>query len=707
MNCRKILTMIMAISLILMNYQSFAQTAEELLPKAIQLEEVQGELEQAIEVYQTIVTGFPENRPIAARAYLHMGRCYEKLGKKDAQKAYNMVIHDYADQDEMVKEAKARLAVLGQSGSPVQNKGLMVRKVWDGPDVDMMGEPSPDGKYISIVEWNTGNLAIYEVATGKKRILTKNGSWDDPNQFAENSRWSPDGKQIVYDWFNEDNPGWIDFYVVDLDGSEPRKLWSNNEMEWAQCYDWSPDGKQILACFGKKDMTKHIGLVSVQDGSLQLIKDLGGGQSWPKCMRFSRDGRYVVYDNPPENDNPARDIFLLSTDGSSETQLVEHPSNDYVLGWAPDGRGIFFASDRNGGTLSSYFVHIADRKPFGEPILVMHNMGPVEPMGFTKKGSFYYGFLQRLTDIYIAELDRETGMVDGPTQKAIRAFEGFNQTPAYSPDGKTLAYISRRSPIFKPYGRRWGGNVLCIKSLETGKERELHPDIGLFAYPSWSPDGKSLFLVYWTEDERVALSRIDAQTGDIMLALRHEDKSHFGGHQCSPSGKMLYYGLSDSKAKSSNIIARDLESGKETIIYSDKRYFTFSLSPDGQWLALGFQGSNASRLELLSTAGEGSRELYKFNEGVELRGNPSAIWTVDGTYLLLSVRYSNSDSDSYELCRIPANGGEPEKLGLKIENGFHSLSVHPDGRHIIFSTIEQDVEEVWVMENFLNIAGSE
>ena len=124
-------------------------------------------------------------------------------------------------------------------------------------------------------------------------------------------------------------------------------------MEWAQCHDWSPDGKQILACFAKKDHTKHIGLVSVLDGSLQLIKELGGGQSWPKCLRFSPDGRYVVYDNPPEKDNPALDIYLISTDGSLEATLVEHPSNDYVLGWVPDGNSIIFASDRNGGTMSS------------------------------------------------------------------------------------------------------------------------------------------------------------------------------------------------------------------------------------------------------------------------------------------------------------------------------------------------------------------
>jgi Tol biopolymer transport system component len=458
----------------------------------------------------------------------------------------------------------------------------------------------------------------------------------------------------------------------------------------------------ILACFAKKDHTKHIGLVYVQDGSLQLIKDLGGGQSWPKCMKFSPDGRYVVYDNAPEKDNPALDIYLISSEGGSESKLVEHPSNDYVLGWVPDGKGILFASDRTGGTLSSFFLPVTEAAPGGEPFRVIHNMGPVEPLGFTSDGTYFYGFLQRLNDIYTATLDVGTGKITEPAEKFVRTFEGFNQTPEYSPDGKYLAYVSRRFPVVKPFGLRWGGNVLCIKSLETGKERELYPDLGIFGFPVWSPDGKSIFLVHWDENDRIVLSGIDAHTGDVTLALKHENNfSHFGAHQCSPSGETLYYGLRDVETGDWKIVARDLESGTEAYLYTDKRFFSFSLSPDGQWLALTLAGSNAFRLELLSTETGEASIIHTFKKGVYLRGNPVVVWTVDGKYLLLSVRDSNVDSDSYELWRIAADGGEPVKLGLTIDNTFEGLSVHPNGRQISFSTRSKDVSEVWMMENFL------
>ena len=127
MNSRKTLTIIMAISLILGSYRSFAQTAEELFPKAIQLEEVKGELEKAIEVYQTIVMSFPENSPVAAKAYLHMGICYEKLGMQEAQKAFEAVIAKYPTQVDAVRTAREKLDRLNQA-SPPSNKVL-----WDQP----------------------------------------------------------------------------------------------------------------------------------------------------------------------------------------------------------------------------------------------------------------------------------------------------------------------------------------------------------------------------------------------------------------------------------------------------------------------------------------------------------------------------------------------------------------------------------------------
>ena len=694
-------------------HNSFSQSAEELLPGAIQLEVVYGELEQAIDAYQAIIDKYPDNNPVAAKAYFHMGVCYEKLGKKEAKKAYNKVISDYAEQEEVVLQAKTRLYALVQTTDRMQVKGMSMRKVWEGPDVDFLGEPSPDGRYISCVDWETGDLAIYETETGKKRRLTSNGSWDDPIEFAEHSRWSPNGKKIVYDWYKDDNPSFIDFYTVGLEGKPPLKLWSDEEMLWSQCCDWSPDGTQILACFMRKDTTTHLGLISSSDGSLRMLKELSEVEyfnSWPKNARYSPDSRFIAYDTPPERDNQARDIYLLSTDGKVDTPLVEHPADDYLLGWAPDGRSILFASDRN-GIQSIWIIRKTDGEHYGKPELVKQDIGPVEPIGLTQNGSFYFGNMQIMNDIYVADLNPVTGQIAVPVKKAIRHFEGYNVSPAYSPDGKYLAYISSRTPRISKIFRRVGGNVLCIKSLESGKVREIRPALDVIGYPRWSPDGSSIVIVHWNVDDRIEVYQIDVQTGSATLLIKQDEThSHFGGHMWSPSGETFYYGLKEGRRDQNettwSIIARDLNNGNEKTIYSSGDFYTIRISPDGQWFVLARSSNEDSYLKIISTDGGESRELYRFENGVKLGRVPSTAWTTDGKYILFGMTDPAEDDEAFKLCRIPVSGGEPERLGLKMKGEFSHLNFHPNGHHIAFSSMEQMVSEIWVMENFLPATGA-
>jgi Tol biopolymer transport system component len=685
---------------------SFAQSAEELMPKAIQLEEVKGELEKAIEVYQTIIHTYPDNKPVAARAYFHMGMCYEKLGKQEAEKAYNTVIKDYTDQEDMVNAAKSRLYALVQATDQMPVKGMSMRKVWEGPDVDFMGEPSPDGKYISYVDWDTGDLAIYETETGKKRRLTTHGTWDDPCEFAEFSRWSPDGKKIVYDWYKDDIPGFISQYIVGLDGKEPLKLWNDEETYWSQCYDWSPDGKYILTFIAKRDSSTHMALISTSDGSMQTLKVLWkGSYASPRNMRFSPDSRLIAYDIPAERGNQARDIYLFSIDGSLDIPLVAHPADDHLLGWAPDGKGILFASDRN-GTLSAWIVPIVDGDHFGRPVLIKSDIGFTEPMGFSQKGSYFFGLEQRLHDVYTIDLNPDTGTMVAPAEKAILQFEGRNMTPAYSPDGKYLAYISNRSPIIETYGFWYRGNVLCIKTLKTGKVRELRSSLDLIGYPSWSPDGKNIAVVHWNVDDRIELYEIDVQTGQSSLISKpDQDHGHFGGHGWFPGGKAFYYGLRegprDQNTGSWNLVVRDLDNGEEKIIYKSEDFYTISLSPDGHWFALTYRHKRDPHLIILSASGEDSRVLYRFKKGVNIGSKPSATWTADGKHILLGMHDPEVDVETFELCRIPVAGGELERLGLKMKSEFLQLNAHPNGRHIAFSSSDQIINEIWVMENFL------
>jgi tetratricopeptide (TPR) repeat protein len=104
------LMLILSFFLLLGSYWSSAQTAKILLLKAFQLEEEKGELEKAIKLYKIIVEKYRDNRQVAAMAQLHIGICYEKLGKQAAKKAYRKVIREFADQEEVVAEARIRLS---------------------------------------------------------------------------------------------------------------------------------------------------------------------------------------------------------------------------------------------------------------------------------------------------------------------------------------------------------------------------------------------------------------------------------------------------------------------------------------------------------------------------------------------------------------------------------------------------------------------
>jgi Tol biopolymer transport system component len=570
-------------------------------------------------------------------------------------------------------------------------KVMTNKKIWNESDTELEGAPSPDGKYLSYVDWETGDLAIYEIATEKKRRLTNKGSWDKSNEFALMSRWSPDGKQIVYDWKNSND--YCELRIIGIDGSKSRILYANKDVKWTYTYDWSPDGKQILAYFDRKngnDMISQIVLISVDDGSERILKTstiTKTGQAWPENMCFSTDGQYIIYDFPQKEGSSERDIFMMSTDGTSEIPLVKHPAHDELFGCSPDGRNILFASDRN-GTFSLWKIRIAEGKPQGNPELVKSDMGTIEPLGFTQEGSYYYGYSKKNNNMYGAELDPQSGEILSQPKKTITRFEGYNQAPSYSPDGKYLAYISRRFPltIFPDYTMaKVGGNVLCIKNIGTGEEREIIPGLNRFRSPRWSSDGRSVFVIDMNNN---GSKQIDIHTGNVTSVL-FDDNLGPQPTERSHDGKTIYYVHHDKRAKVYQILVRNLESGTQKEIYRSDGGLHIRLSPDGQWLAIqeNYLGmaNKLPTLNIMPSAGGEPRVLYRFEDGIDIRAGAPFTWTTDGKYILYTMKSPKKEIKKWDLYRIPAKGGEPEKLGMEMSGFLMNLSIHPDGRHITFS----------------------
>jgi Tol biopolymer transport system component len=584
--------------------------------------------------------------------------------------------------------------------------------------MDLFGAVSPDGRFLTYTDWRTGDLAVRDLKTGEDRHLTDKGSWLESEEYALGSTVSPDGKQITYGWFNQE--GFLDLRVIGIDGSEPRVLYRNQEIPGCQPHDWSPDGRHILASFRRKDRTYQIVLVSVADGSVQVVKTL----DWrsPSMMSFSPDGRFIAYDFPPQENSPDRDIFLLATDRSREIPLVEHPANDFVLGWAPDGKQFLFASDRT-GSQRAWLIEVADGKHLGEPKLVKPEIRPWRGLGFTRDGSYYYccgvpgGVPFLLNDVYLVTLDPATHKLQAP--KKLVSDVGFKTSIDWSPDGQYLAYV---------LGGGWGPHpfVLVVRSVESGMERRLRLNIkrsGSAFQPHWSPDGR--FLLAQAEDHtgRRGVYRIDAQTGEVTPIVQ-SPRCCIVWPVWSHDGKVIFIRwTSDRIGEPLSIVARDLETGREKELYRVVSPVTVShlaASPDGQWLAFVWSGTEkGTTLKVMPAAGGEPRELVKLPAPRRNTfGTPvfQLAWTPDSRHIIYAPSTAGQKQE-FEIWRISLEGGQPQRLGPAMEGlRPHGLSVHPDGRQIAFTAGPAQRggeagtgpagdpiagDPIWVLENFL------
>jgi Tol biopolymer transport system component len=667
--------------------------AEVLLQEAHHRALVDGDLERAIELCKKIVAEHSSNRAVVAKALLQMGGCYEKLGKQEAQKAYQRLIQEYGDQPEAVAQARIRLSNLSATDDKTAST-KSARQVW-APAQDISGRVSPDGRYLSYVNWTKGDLALRDLETGENRDLTDEGTFEEePMQMADESLWSPDGRQIAYAW--SIGIGKFDLRIVGIDGSEPRVLCAADPERGNAPYprDWSQDGKHILADLDQGG-EHHIVLVSVEDGSVRTLKSLGAQE--PGGMTLSPDGRYVVYDLKVDPDSETRNIHILATDGSLDAPLVEHPGLDRLPFWTPDGKRVLFYSDRS-GSLGFWLLDVKEGRAQGAPTAIHETWYGSRIMGFTQDGSLYYAIKNLSKDVYVATLDLEAGAVLSPPTKISLRFEGSNRAPVWSPDGKRLAYFSSRG-IADP-------DVLVVRSLETGEERDVSLQSGLepylylvFALPQWSRDGRSILVGGRTNAGR-GLVLVDVETGGSTALLQYKpgDEKYFAWPVFSKDGKTIYCVRGLRPDRQSVIVACDVESGKDAELYrAAQGVGKLALSPDGRQLAFCEKEKEEEYvLKTMPISGGEPRELLTVPEYKSIEWELGVSWTSDGNHVVVAHPRNSKD-----LWVIPVDGGERRtvKLGAKARG----LRLHPDGQRIAFTIgpHEYDVGEVWALENFL------
>ncbi len=160
-----------------------AESGYDLFQKALVKERAEGKIEEAIQLYQRIVTEFASDRTLAAKALVQMGQSLEKLGKTEARQMYERIVRDFADQPKPLRVARSRMAALGMRPGLQSGSALSTRQLWEGTEVDLFGAVSPDGRFLSFVDWETGDLAIRDFSLKQTRRLTHKGAWSDSPEF--------------------------------------------------------------------------------------------------------------------------------------------------------------------------------------------------------------------------------------------------------------------------------------------------------------------------------------------------------------------------------------------------------------------------------------------------------------------------------------------------------------------------------------------
>jgi Tol biopolymer transport system component len=691
--------LIIAMSVLLLASPLTGQTsdsAEVQLKAAMHLELVDGDLKAAIEQYQKIITNAGGNRSTAAKALLQMGQCYEKLGLGEARHAYERVVRDFADQQEIVAQALVRLKALEPRAGANHGTVMTNRRVWSGAGVDTQGAVSAEGRYLTYVDQETGDLAIHNLETGDKRRLTNaSSSWDE---FVESSFPSADGRLVAYEWYNKDDS--FELRVISANGEKetvrPRTLYRNKEVGHIHPAGWSPDSKSILAYLFRADGTHQIALVNARDGSVKVLKSL----DWRSTnkLSLSPDGRYVAYDFPPNEDSPEHDIYLLATDGSREVSVVEHPGDDLLLGWMPDGQAVLFVSDRTGRN-DIWKLPVATGKPTGPPELVKRDVGRITPFGFSTKGAFYYGIETGIRDVYTEAIDPKSLKPLAAPVLVAQRFLGTNQGADWSADGKYIAYASRR-------GQVWDSpSVICIRSVETGAEREIIPKLAwIIAYHGlrWSPDGRHIFVRGTDRKGHQGLYKVNAHTGETDPVVYADPAGAVQTPICSPDGDTLYYLRWDHpnmRIMDMRIMARNMraESEREVFRLPSGYFGPLAMSPDGTRLAFVDNEPDRKSQVLMVIPSEGGQQRVLVRAPI-VAGFAGLAWTPDGRQLL----FARPDQKKLELWRVSVETGEQQLVKVSpVSENLRATRISPDGRQLAYTA--GDVKnEVWVLENFLD-----
>ena len=492
---------------------------------------------------------------------------------------------------------------------------------------------SPDGS--EIVFCYKGDIYKVSAQGGTAVQLTTQASYE------ANPVWSPDGEQIA---FASDRNGNFDLFIMSADGGAARRLTYHSASEIPSTF--TPDGKYVLfsasiqdpatsALFPTSAMTE-LYRVPVEGGNTEQV--LGTPAEW---VCFDKAGSNFLYQDRKgfedewrkhHTSSIARDIWLYDTQTGEHTNLTNRDGEDRNPVYAPDGKSVYFLSERNGGSFNVYSFPL--NAPQQVKPVTTFRTHPVRFLSVSDKGTLCYAYDGELyTQLPNSRPQKVKVELVRDDDKDIASFR-FSQgatSACVSPDGKQVAFIVRGDVFVTSTDYPTTKQITNTPAGESGLS--FAPDNRTLVYASERTGNWQLYMAKITRKEDPNFPNATLIEEEVLLPSKTVERRY---PQYSPDGKEIAF-IEDRN----RLMVLNLETKKVRQVTDGSTWYTtgggfdYEWSPDGKWFTLEFIGNRHdpySDIGIVSAQGGAITNLT--NSGY-MSGSPR--WVLDGNAVLFQT----------------------------------------------------------------------